>query len=135
MSRSQYFCFTLNNYTEQDQASLRALINSPRVSYIIFGREVSASNTPHLQGYIEFTQRLRLNQLQEYLPTRCANFTRRGTGQQAADYCKKEGDFEEFGELRITHQGWDFEWSIFFNRLRQTHGPVIGGRSHQVRIQ
>jgi len=135
MSRSLYFCFTLNNWTEPEQEQLRALILSPRVGYLVFGREVGESGTPHLQGYIEFQERLRLNQVREYLPPRAAIFVRRGNGVQASEYCKKENDFEQFGELRISQQGWHTEWHNFFNSLRQTHRPIVGGGSRETRLQ
>ncbi len=43
----------------------------------------------HLQGYVEFRQKVRLSQLQTYMPG--AHWEeRRGTQAQARDYCRKE---------------------------------------------
>jgi len=41
------FTFTVNNYSEEDVALLQAV----EVKYIVYGFEVGASGTPHIQGY------------------------------------------------------------------------------------
>lgn len=45
--------FTLNNFTDKDLNSLQNL--SPEPKFIIYGKELASTGTPHLQGYIEFT--------------------------------------------------------------------------------
>lgn len=62
------------------------------------GEEVGENGTPHLQGYIEFTNSKKLEWLRKINP-RIHWEARRGTAQQARDYCAKEGEFWEWGEL------------------------------------
>lgn len=100
-SRSKYFCFTLNNYTAEDESRLASL----DCSYVIYGREVGEGGTPHLQGYVEFASRLRGAQVKALVSSRCHIEKRRGTGVQASDYCKKDGDFVERGSLSKVKQG------------------------------
>lgn len=88
------WCFTLNNYTAQEEQELMQL----ECKYIIFGREIGSEGTKHLQGYIRFTKRMSLRQLKQILGNRVHLEIRRGTEQQAAEYCKKDGDFFEKGE-------------------------------------
>lgn len=109
MSQSTRWCFTLNNYVEADIISLGQLAASDEVRYLVFGREVAPSGTPHLQGFILFTSNHRLRATRLAIP-RAHLEVARGTSQQAATYCKKDGDYEEFGELP-TNQGKrnDFE--------------------------
>jgi len=91
---SRYWCFTLNNYTDEDQARLRAV----DCTYLIFGREVGEQGTPHLQGFVITHTRIRLAQVKVLLGTDRVHVEKaRGSPEQADDYCKKDGDFECIG--------------------------------------
>lgn len=100
MSRSKYWCFTLNNYSEDEIKQLVEL----EYTYLIYGKETGTNGTPHLQGYIEFNIRKRLETIKNINP-RIHWEIRKGTAQQAADYCKKEGDFNEHGTISNPEQG------------------------------
>ncbi len=107
-TQGRYWCFTLNNYTEEDEERLRALPDShPRVSFIQWGRETGESGTPHLQGYLELDRRLRLRQLRvgELLGPRVHCERRRGTAQEAKTYTEKDGDFEAHGSASVDQSG------------------------------
>lgn len=45
------WCFTLNNYTEDE---ILALKQQDQTAYIVWCKEKGKSETPHLQGYLEF---------------------------------------------------------------------------------
>lgn len=95
-SRSASWCFTLNNYNDETQRLLRLCAESPDVTSLIFGREVSSTGTPHLQGFLRFINRKRFRLVQAFLPQGAHLEVARNPGQ-AYEYCKKDGDFEEFG--------------------------------------
>lgn len=91
--RAKNWCFTLNNYTPQDVDRLSTPIDG--VEYLIFGREVGASGTPHLQGTVCFQSRKRLSQVIATIGQCHCTVTR--YLHQSIDYCRKDGDFTEIG--------------------------------------
>ena len=50
-SEVKRYCFTLNNYTDEDINGIIKSADSASILYI-FGKEVGVEQTPHLQGYI-----------------------------------------------------------------------------------
>lgn len=94
--RSRGWCFTRNNYTVEDIVLIDDVATIS--NYLIYGKEVGASGTPHLQGYVYFENSKSFSKMTKLLP-HCHLETQRGTGIEASEYCKKEGDFKEFGTL------------------------------------
>lgn len=91
------WCFTINNPTQADKDNVAELGNNRQlVKYLIVGREQGQSGTPHLQGFIVFGAAVTRTRVSTYLPRAHLEPTR-GTSVQAADYCKKDGDFDEYG--------------------------------------
>lgn len=99
MSGAKNWCFTLNNYTENDENLLELLFQNGHVNYIVFGREIGEEGTPHLQGFVQFKKKLRLRQAKSFISPRCHLEPMAGTATQASMYCKKDGDFQEFGNM------------------------------------
>lgn len=102
MSRSKSWCFTVNNYTEDELNELRGLESGSGCTYLVCGIERGDSGTPHIQGYIEFGSRLRLATVKRIRGFGRAHLeVRRGTASQASTYCKKEEDFFEYGTISL----------------------------------
>lgn len=97
--QAKHWCFTLNNYTDEDVQRLRELWDEDgsNCCYLVFGRETGESGTPHLQGFVTFAARKTLNSAKTLISQRAHLEPAKGTPKQAATYCKKDGDFEEFG--------------------------------------
>lgn len=108
MPRAAYWVFTLNNYTEEEEGLLiTAVDEDPEIVFLGYGREIGESGTPHLQGHLELSRRLTLQSLKAklHIPDRCHLEVRRGTFQQAEDYCNKDGDYYSYGKQRSRGQG------------------------------
>ena len=91
--QGKHWCFTLNNPGAEPVPEWPV-----DVTYYVIGKETGESGTPHWQGYVCFAKPLRLTALKKLMP-RAHWEQMRGTPQQAADYCKKDGDYEEDGIL------------------------------------
>lgn len=113
--RSKYWTWTLNNPTDDEEQALGDAANQPGVVYLLYGREVGQAGTRHLQGYAVFDCQIRFTTVKNRLS--CARLhleASRGSPQQNRDYCTKDGDFEEFGNLPVLEQGRRTDLESFF---------------------
>lgn len=96
--------FTLNNYSDDDISRFKAFV----CDYLCFGKEVSSSGTPHLQGYLYVKNKIQFDRLKKIFPRAhwaVAAIDHRLALQEAISkqqsqnmlYCSKEGDFFEQG--------------------------------------
>jgi len=52
--RGQQWVFTWNNYTDEDEKTIKTLFEKGELGYVVYGREVSpTTGTKHLQGYLQ----------------------------------------------------------------------------------
>lgn len=89
-SAAKRWCFTLNNYTEQELAKVRGL-QPGEFHYAICGKERGEQGTPHLQGFLHFKKKQRLSALKK-LFERAHWEKARGSDADNEDYCSKEGE-------------------------------------------
>lgn len=104
VGRHRSWCFTLNNYSEEERSAVLAL---PGVSYLIIGREVGENGTPHLQGVVKWRYPLGFAACCVRLPRAHVEVVR--SLQHAIDYCMKEGDYEEVGTRPVQGKRNDLE--------------------------
>ena len=90
VSPSKRWCFTLNNWTE-DQLSAIVRECDEFCAIAIIGKEVGESGTPHLQGYVEF--KIKQRPLSKMPSTKGAHWeTSKGSRIENYEYCTKDGD-------------------------------------------
>jgi hypothetical protein len=117
-NRARAWCFTVNNYDREVEEALQQLANDANTSYLVYGREVGAENqTPHLQGYIEFSTKKSFSRVRGALPEGAHIERRRGTAAEAATYCKKDGDF--FEEGRISRPGRRSDLEVIRQEIKE----------------
>lgn len=97
--RTRHWCFTVNNWTAANDELLKALGAAESTSYLVYGYEEGESGTPHLQGYFVHRDVITFATVRTLLPAGAHVEVKRGSPQQASDYCKKDGVFQEFGTL------------------------------------
>jgi len=119
------WCFTLNNYTDDDVTNLRVFANGTK--YLIFGREVGEEGTPHLQGFTILHHNHSLSGLKRLLGNRYHFETARSPSHTALAYCKKDGDFEAFGREPSSPQGTTNRYELFRDWVISHEGrPTMG---------
>jgi len=91
-ARGRNWCYTLNNYSEGELTYLTKL----DCVYHIFGKEVGESGTPHLQGTVCFVNAKSFKAVKGIIGQH-AHLEPVISLPDSIEYCKKEGNFFEFG--------------------------------------
>lgn len=92
-TRSRAYTFTINNHTFEDLCDVVNLV----ADYIVFGFEVGEDGTPHIQGYVHFSNARHFKSVSKMLP-RAHIEVAKGSPIQNRTYCTKGGEYYEFGE-------------------------------------
>lgn len=92
-----HWCFT----SFKSKIEFENGVDKSAIVYLVYGVEkCPTTEKTHLQGYCAFKNRATLSRAKSLLGDPAAHFEKkRGTVQQASDYCKKDGDYEEYGTL------------------------------------
>lgn len=116
---SRNWCFTLNNYTPEEEA----LVQNLPAKYIVYGREIGKEGTKHLQGFVVFRGARNLDRVSRLFNKRAHLEIKRGTFAQAIEYCKKDGDvFEEGVQPLDPKEKGEKErekWSIILQKAKE----------------
>lgn len=104
-SAPRAMCFTLHNYTPINLEYIER--KWPKIaSYYVYGFEICpTTGTPHLQGYVEWNSSKKFSTCHKMFNGRAMWKLRyeHSNAAAAATYCKKDGDFVEWGT--ISRQG------------------------------
>lgn len=84
------FCFTLNNYTDEEYATCCDFAKE-KCKFAVIGREVGDNGTPHLQGYMNMKSQIRFSGIKKVIP-RAHIEKAQGSDQENLEYCTKEDD-------------------------------------------
>lgn len=80
----------------KDRDPLR--LQKKEFTYFVFGNEVGEDGTPHMQGYVVFTNRKYLSGAKKIFPrAHLEPKARKSLFAECITYCKKDGDFVEYG--------------------------------------
>ncbi|AGL09969.1 relicase [Bat associated circovirus 1] len=86
------YCFTINNYSEEDIEAVKAFLVPDNAEYAIVGKEKGENGTPHLQGFVNLKKKMRFNPFKAALGGRAHIEQARGTDLDNKRYCSKGGD-------------------------------------------
>lgn len=97
MSRQRNFVFTYNNYPDTK------LVDELECKYIGYSKEIAPNTgTPHLQGYITFSNAKTVSAVRNLLPG-CHVEVMLGSIEQNENYCSKGSDMVHRGEKPFTN--------------------------------
>lgn len=112
------YCFTLNNYTEEEYDNLKIRLN-PLGDYIL-GREVGESGTPHIQGFINLKKKKSWSSFIKYIDNKRLHIEPcKGNLQQNINYCCKDNNFESnFIEKKFIQEINNlYNWELDINNI------------------
>lgn len=97
--KTRSYCFTLNNYSHEEIAQLQEC----DAKYIVWGKEVGESGTPHLQGFVSFVNPRTITGIKRMKGAWYRmNLRPSEKPLSAIDYCKKgEQTHKEWTELGV----------------------------------
>lgn len=86
-------------------------MNDEKLTYWVWGEEICPETKKvHWQGFCQFSATVGLTRIKKAIGDNSAHIEKmRGTPKEASDYCKKDGKFEEWGEIRNQGQRADLE--------------------------
>lgn len=117
--RSKKWCFTLNNYTEEEYQNIIHYITS-NSEYGIVGKETApTTNTKHLQGYVRFDKCLEFNTVKKIFANRTHIEKAIADDMKNRNYCSKENDFFEHGTPQASIQGKRNDLQILHESIKQ----------------
>ncbi|AUM61795.1 Rep [uncultured virus] len=135
---SRAYCFTVNNPVFVAGHKDAIPFNGDVMYYLVYQLEEGKSGTRHYQGYVEFKKAMRITAVHKLPGFGRAHFVvRKGTPQQASDYCKKtdgrlEGPWEHGklsegnGKKRTLADAIDkMDCGVTMTELAHTHANVI----------
>jgi len=118
MSRRKDWCFTLNNPDEDPLIFMERIKEINEVEYCVFQLEKGENGTNHYQGFIQLKHNQRMSFLKNKISRRAHWEPRKGSQDEARDYCMKEDSRLE----------GPWEYGIF-------HNPQRGQRTDLLRIR
>lgn len=99
MVRSRGWCFTVNNWTDNDLAKCMALYkDDPTCTYLIVGFEKGRNKTPHLQCYIHYNNQKKWTEIKDRFGSWHIEAQKSGKNVAAYCYCMEDGDYYEMGK-------------------------------------
>lgn len=91
-TRAKRWCFTINNFSEDEKQACIRNLNENNCEYAICAVEVGENKTPHIQGFVHFKSRQSLKSTKKTVGDRAHVEVARGTDADNEQYCSKDGN-------------------------------------------
>lgn len=108
-SKLRNACLTINNWTDDQYATIVSLAENNEFKYIVIGKEnAPTTGTPHLHIYAEFKNPRSVNAVSKMFFGLFVE-PRDKTAKAASEHCKKGGDFVEYGKCSSQGKRMDLD--------------------------
>jgi len=106
-NRVRHVGITWNNYPDNYLELLQSFSDNIKGNYFVIGHEIAPNTkTPHIQGYVQLSNRLDFKEILKRRPEAGIHINRcDGTVEDNINYCKKEDDWLEMGKPRLASHG------------------------------
>ncbi|GAC77843.1 replication protein, partial [uncultured marine virus] len=105
-SRNRAYCFTCNNYTDEQRDLLKSLDDAGTTRYIVYQPEVApTTGTKHLQGYIVFANPRTFDGVRVLLGPQFSIQVARGDCESNYTYCSKEDSRDDSADFAVIEHG------------------------------
>lgn len=112
--RCRGWCWTINNPSLLDAELIQQL--KKHTQYYIVGKETGEEGTFHYQGYLYFKHPQRFGTIKKHLP-RAHIESQKGSISQAIEYCKKDGEWTEWGDKpEENRENQHIQWSAIISK-------------------
>lgn len=119
-SRSRSWCFTVNNYNDEELNILHKEKYKKQIAYAVIGEEIGENNTPHLQGYVRFKNQKIFDQLKKIYPRAHIELAK-GSDNDNFNYCTKDNKYTEIGEKNTQGKRTDID---LIRQMVKEHKPM-----------
>lgn len=122
--RVRHIGLVWNNYLDNHLELLQEFFDKIKGNYFIIGYEIAPNTgTPHIQGYIQLSNRLSFKEILSRRTHKSIHINRcDGTVEENVTYCKKSDDWLDMGELRLPINGTEKSqelWNECVNLAKQ----------------
>ena len=131
ISPSKRWCFTLNNYTNEHVDLISSIVPIVCNKYIV-GKEVGKSGTPHLQGFLEFKDKVRpLSKI----PIKEVHWEKARGNDMSQNYCGKDGDIILINNIPkpvalMTYDLLREQQKLIADKYKIEEDPLFGRKVH-----
>ncbi len=108
-TRHRTWCFTINNYTDEDCKRLDGLLDDGHCRRLIGGLEVGESGTPHVQGAVVWSSAVSFETCKSRIGRRAHLLIAHGSWKSNVTYCSKDHEVKWAKNLK-GGQGCRTDW-------------------------
>lgn len=111
--KARFWFFILNNYDDAVIAYMGVSLSTDAVRYCIYGKEVGAEGTPHLQGYVAFKKQTTLSSCRKIFNDKAHLEVSKGTEEHNIQYCSKGSQsHDEWSSLGVEGPSYGFDADV-----------------------